>query len=61
MGPTSKVKKAAAKEQLAIYCREVYDVDRLEIVPATERSTGQKGLERSPGGLLPHNACFKIL
>jgi len=55
------VKKAAAKEQLAIYCREVYEVDRLEIVPATERSTGQKGLERSPGGLLPHNVCVKIL
>ena len=42
MGPTGEVKKAAAKEQLAIYRRVVYEVDRLELQPTTERSTGQK-------------------
>ena len=45
MGTTGKVKNAAAKEQLALYCRKVYEVDIP--VPATERSTGQKGMERN--------------
>jgi len=53
--PQAKCEKAAVKEQLAIYHREV---DRLGIIPATERSTGLKGVERSPER---HNACFKIL
>lgn len=37
--------------------RKVYEVDRLELVPVTERRTRQKGMERSPERLLPHTAC----
>ena len=46
MGPTGEVKTPAAKEQLAIYRRVVYEVDRLEVLPATEKNTGLKGLKR---------------
>ena len=46
MGPTGEVKTPAAKEQLAIYRRVVYEVDRLELLPATEINTGLKGLKR---------------
>lgn len=60
MGPTGEVKKAAAKEQLVVYRRVVYKVDR-RVLPATERRTGLEWVERSPERLLSHNGCCSRL